>query len=203
MPPPIDWQVPAFRTGPVGWLERLAGPGATGAELVLQFATATAAAAALALYAVLGGLEWTWWRILIACLLAFDLAGGAVTNATSSGKRYYHARFVGFGKKMWIVATHFAPLLVGWLYRDGDWIYGGALYGYALLAATIVLVVPLYLQRPTAVTLYLVVVIVSPHAFGSTPGFEWFVPLYFLKLLVSHLPREEPYRPDPSGIGGG
>jgi hypothetical protein len=26
-------------------------------------------------------------------------------------------------------------------------------------------------------------------------GLEWFLPLFYLKLLVSHLPTEEPYRP--------
>ena len=56
---------------------------------------------------------------------------------------------------------------------------------------------PLYLQRPVGLGLYAAAVIGSGHLLQPTPGLDWFLPLFFLKLLVSHLIFETPFRPGP------
>jgi len=35
------------------------------------------------------------------------------------------------------------------------------------------------------------------NCFAAPQGLEWFLPLFYLKLLISHVLREEPYRPEP------
>jgi hypothetical protein len=57
------------------------------------------------------------------------------------------------------------------------------------------LVVPLYLRRPVALAVYAGVLLISIYVLPQPEGLEWFLPLFCLKLLVSHLPKEEPNRP--------
>ncbi|WP_462323105.1 hypothetical protein [Halochromatium sp.] len=88
--PPIDWYVPQPRTGLAGALDKFIGPGATTAELLLQILAPLVAALAAPLYAALSGEDWSWFQYLLCAVLAFDMVGGVVTNATSSAKRWYH-----------------------------------------------------------------------------------------------------------------
>jgi hypothetical protein len=69
------------------------------------------------------------------------------------------------------------------------------IYAYLLVAASVVLLTPLYLKRPVAFVLYSVALLAGLYALGVPPGLESFVPLFFLKLLVAHLLPEEAYRP--------
>jgi hypothetical protein len=68
-------------------------------------------------------------------------------------------------------------------------------YAYLLAAAAVILSVPLYLKRPVAFVIYCVAVLAGLYALGVPPGLEWFVPLFFLKLVVAHLLPEVAYRP--------
>ncbi len=191
----IDWHYPEPREGLAGAWDQFIGPGATRAEVLLQLAAAVAAPLALLIYARAVGIGWSPVQTIVALLLAFDLAGGVVTNATSSAKRWYHRAGQGFWQHLLFIAVHVHPFVVAWLFRDGDWVFAVVLYGYLLAAAVIVLRVPLYLQRPTALILFCGALLLNSYVFPPTPGLEWFVPLFYLKLLVSHLLREEPYRP--------
>ena len=85
---------------------------------------------------------------------------------------------------------------MAWLFRSMDWLYFGVFYACLLGAGLVILAVPLYLQRPTAFLLYVGVVLIALYGFSPTPGFEWFVPVFFMKLLVSHLLKEAPYQPN-------
>jgi hypothetical protein len=85
--------------------------------------------------------------------------------------------------------------VVAWLFREGDWAFAIITSTYLLAAAAIILRVPLYLQRPVALLLYALSILMALYLLSPTPGLEWFLPLFYLKLLVSHLVREEPYRP--------
>ena len=69
--------------------------------------------------------------------------------------------------------------LVALLFRGGDGAFFVGVSSYLLLAAGVILASPLYLQRP----------------FVPTLGLEWFLSLFFLKLLVSHLLDETTYSP--------
>lgn len=69
------------------------------------------------------------------------------------------------------------------------------IYVYLLIAAVVILLPPLYLKRPTALIVYAVALLAGLYALGVPTGLEWFVPLFFLKLLVAHLLPERAYRP--------
>jgi hypothetical protein len=51
------------------------------------------------------------------------------------------------------------------------------------------------LQRPVAVFIILLVIIVNLYVIQPIAGFEWLAPLLFIKLILGHGVREEPYRP--------
>ncbi|MBI4614350.1 MAG: hypothetical protein HY720_12125 [Planctomycetes bacterium] len=197
----IDWSCPPPRKGLAGALDRFVGPGATRAEILLQFGVAFAAGVAVLALAPLAGLDWPWWRLAVAALLAFDLAGGVATNSTSSAKRWVHTKFASPAKRLALAATHVHPFLVAWLFRSGDWPYGAACCLFVLAAEALILATPLYLQRPVAFVLAAVAIAGERMLFEPAAGLSWFAPLFFLKTVVSIPLREEPYRPDEPGAG--
>ncbi len=194
--PQIDWSIPQPAKGIRGAVERLTGPGATGAELVLQFSSAAAGALTAGYWFARAG-DGAAWQVLLAAVLGFDIAGGVVTNATSSAKRWYHRGGLHFAHHLGFVLVHLLHLAaVAYLILPGSTHY--FITGAVLLvsAATVILRVPRYLQRPVALALYALIVAISPQLLPDPAGMEWFIPLFFLKLLVSHLVVEEPYRPE-------
>lgn len=86
----IDWAQPQPRHGILGTWDRFVGPGATAAELWLSLAAALAGVAAVAVHAFQPTTTWSLPQSLLAIILAFDLAGGVVTNATVSATHWYH-----------------------------------------------------------------------------------------------------------------
>lgn len=194
----IEWNTPAPRAGLAGALDRFIGPGATRAELVLQFATPAIAAILAPLHARYIDVHWSTIQYALCALLAFDIAGGIITNATSSAKRWYHRPGQGFRQHFGMVLLHLAHLaLVAWLFLalDVQWFLVAA--GYLLLASAVILRVPQYLQRPVALTAFAAGLLIAMYALQEPQGLAWFLPLFYLKLLVSHLVREEPYQPSP------
>ncbi len=124
------------------------------------------------------------------------IVGGIITNATSSPKRWYHRKGMGFKQHMSFISPHFVQLILfSWAFLDFDRLWILLTGGYMALACTVVLKTPLYLQRPIALTAYSTGLVLSLYVFDSASGLEWFLPLFYLKLLVSHILREEPYRP--------
>ncbi|MCD1294045.1 hypothetical protein CUJ83_03425 [Methanocella sp. CWC-04] len=77
-----------------------------------------------------------------------------------------------------------------------DWGYFFIVYCYLLLAALIILLSPLYLRRPVALILFSFGILINIYLLSPTPGLEWFVPFFCVKLLVSHILREEHYPPN-------
>lgn len=65
-----------------------------------------------------------------------------------------------------------------------------------MISSCLVLMSALYLQRPIALVMYAGALLLSLYWFEAPVGLEWFLPLFYLKLLVSHILREEPYRPE-------
>ena len=205
-PPQIDWDPPQPRAGMAGALDRFIGPGATAAELLWQFGTAFAAGVAVPAYALAAGLNWSTLQLVLSGLIALDLVGGVVTNATATAQRWYHRKGQGTKQHLAFVAIHIVQLLlVGWLFRDGDWTFVGVSYAYLMVAATVVCLSPLYLQRPIAMVFLVGAVLLNEFAFPSVPGMSWFVPVFFVKLLMSHLLKEAPYssqhEPCPAAVG--
>ncbi len=189
-----NWSYPQPRSGIAGYWDKFVGPGATGVEQLLSLMPATVAALAVSYYAYSIQLGWNLIQYIVAALLAFDITGGVTTNATSSAKRWYHRDGQGFAQQFGFVAVHALHIfLVAWLFRGMDVVFFGAVYAYLLVSALITLSVPLYVQRSVALLLVCGAILLSIYVLSPTEGFEWFIPFLFIKLLVSHLTREEPY----------
>lgn len=192
----IDWHYPPPRPGFDGAIDRFIGPGTTPAELILEIIVSVGAALLLILYALARPLDWSLIQLVVGALLALDIAGGVVTNATSSAKRWYHRAGQGAVNHLTFLTVHILHLLLFVVFfRAGDWGYVVGAYGYVMLTAAIVTFSPLYLRRPIAFTGLMGAFALNAYVLLPTPGFEWFLPAYTLKLLVAHLLREEPYRP--------
>lgn len=195
-PPIIDWQYPQ----PGSAWDRFIGPGATRAEVLLQVVPPLVAAAALPLIAIGQGWGWTWWQHLAASLLMLDMLGGIITNATSTAKRWYHREGQGFREHMGFIGLHiFQPLLLVLVFDRGNLAFVIGSFGYLLATSLTILAAPLYLRRPLAMLAMVGGIGLGLYVLPVPMHFAWFLPLYYAKLLVSHLLREEPYRPDVSG----
>jgi hypothetical protein len=198
----VAWEPPYPRSGWKGSLDRFVGPGATPAELLLQVggvgAIGGAALAASAAAPALRALSPLAWGVLV--ILALDIAGGIVTNATGPAKRWYHRSELGFGRQLGFVALHGVHLVLFTAVLHGMGWEDLALFSGLLLAvATLLLKAPLYLQRPLALASYALLLLLSLSAVPPGSGLAWFLPLFFLKLVVCHLVREAPFRPTPVG----
>lgn len=193
----INWTPPNPRDGLPGEWDRFVGPSQTPAELWLILVPSLLAGLAAPLYALHVGLGWTPIQLVIAGLLALDLIGGVLTNATATAKRWYHRPGQGWLQHLAFVAVHAVHIaLVAWLFRGGDWLYFGVYYAYLLVASLIIVRVRLYLQRPVALLLLIGVLVINFYGLPPPAGLEWFAPIFFLKLLVSHLVKEAPYLVD-------
>lgn len=188
----INWDYPPPRTA----LDRFVGPGATRAELLLQFVPTVIAPLILSAVAIVNAWGWTPVQLIVAAILMLDLVGGVITNATSASKRWYHRTGQGLRQHMVFVLTHIAqPTLVMVFFDPGNWAFVVGSYGYLVVAALLLLLTPLYLRRPLAGLLLITGFFLSLFVLPVPQHFTWFLPVFYTKLLSSHLLREEPYRP--------
>ena len=192
-----DWNCPPPRSGFRGWLDRITGTEATTAELLVQFIPSSIFAIAAPIYAQTLSVDWTYLQLGLISLLGFDLVGGVLTNATSSAKRWFHRAGQTWQHHLVFVSIHiFHIFLVALLFRDLDWGFLAIASSYLMGSSILILRTPLYLQRPVAFGLYGLALLGNSYLFVPTVGLEWFLPLLFLKILISHLLKEVPYRPE-------
>ena len=190
----INWTPPEPRRSLLGEWDKFVGPGQTRAEFLLILFPSLLAGLAVPLYTLFAGLGWTILQLIVAGLIAFDLMGGVVTNATSSAKRWYHRPGQGWLQHLGFIAVHFIhPFLIAWLFLGMDWIYFAAVYVYLVIASLVITRTPLYLQRPVALLFFVGALLLNFYILVPAAGLEWFLPVFFLKLLVSHLPKEAPF----------
>lgn len=188
---PIDWRIPA----PRGALDRFVGPGATRAELAIQFVPTGAITLGWLLHAHATGAAWSPLQTIVAALIALDMVGGVITNATGAAKRWYHRPGQRARHHLGFVALHAVqPLVVVALFAPHDYAFAWGSFGLALAGALAVLAAPPYLQRPVAGAALAAGLFVGLTLLSAPPHFEWFLPVYLIKLVWSHLVREEPYR---------
>lgn len=194
----IEWNYPE----PTGSWEKFIGPGATQGEQTLMLLPTILLTIGLLVWVPIQGIQWSIWQYIAAGILAFDLVGGVITNATSTAKRWYHRAEQSAGKHLQFVAIHILQLfLVTWLFNDLNWVYLFSVYAYLMLSSWAVLKLPLHLQRPAAFGIYTLTLMLHYSflsgiaGFTAIAGLEWFIPVFFFKLLISHLLTEEPYRP--------
>lgn len=193
----ISWNPPDPRRGLKGYYDKFVGPGQTKAESVLTWTFVLGAGIAMVLISLTKEFGWDNLKIILAFLITCDMAGGVITNATSSAKRWYHREGQGFSQHFSFIALHAIQIfLVACVFSSMDWHFFIIVYGYLLLASLFVLIFPLYLQRPAALIALGTSFLISSYVVTSPRGLEWFVPVLMLKLLVSHLLKEAPFRPE-------
>ncbi|MHA2603106.1 MAG: hypothetical protein AM324_013375 [Candidatus Thorarchaeota archaeon SMTZ1-83] len=193
----IDWEYPEKGKGLSRIVDELIGPGATRAEIVLVLSVGVLGGCGLIVYQYYTGLGWNLIQIAVAAFIAFDIAGGVVANSTSTAKRWYHREEQGPKQHIGFIALHFIhPLLIVVFFLNLDWFYFVAVYGFLIAASVVLVATPLYLRRPISATLFGLGLLMSIYVIVPVPGLEWFIPLFYLKLIVGHMVREEPYRPD-------
>jgi len=181
------------RRGFLGLCDRLIGPEATRAEiaLILTASLVGGAAAAVRLFHVGAN----GWLVMVGAALGFDLIGGAVANATSATKRWYHRPGNTIVGHVIFLLPHVGHVaLVAWLFLNGNWRYFVAVVTFTAAAAGGVLASPPRLKCPVAVGLCLASMGGWYYLLGPTLGLEWFVPALLLKLVGGHLV------PDGSGV---
>ncbi|MGR5094031.1 hypothetical protein ACPV5O_15610 [Vibrio maritimus] len=193
----INWNFPKIRSGFWGNIDKLIGPGATKAEKRIQLYIPVIAGVAAIGFSREVSSSWGIGQLVLLFLLTIDIVGGIITNATSSAKRWFHREGQGVRQHLSFVAVHFVQLsLVASMFLQGNWLWVAVTGGYMMIASYVVLITPLYLQRPIALVMYAGALVLSLYWFAAPVGLEWFLPLFYLKLLVSHILREEPYRPE-------
>jgi len=192
----IDWNYPEPRKGLTGSIDKFIGPGATKAEIAIQLYIPILAVLAAPLYAAIIPVDWNIVQYIVCALLAGDMIGGIITNATSTAKRWYHRDGQDFASHFKFLATHLIHIfLVSWLYLSFSLTWALLAGVYLLVAGAFTIKAPIYLQRPVSLALYSGAILLTIYLLEAPLGLEWFLPLLYLKLLVSHLPQEEPYRP--------
>lgn len=173
---------------PHTWLDRLIGPGATSAEIALQLAGAVLAGGAMLAYAWLAPLPWSGWQVALATLLACDMGGGVVTNASPSAKRWYHRPGYSPWARVGFVAVHgLHLLLVAGVFRSGDWAWAAAWYALLMVFSVTLARSPRAWHGPLAMLWVMVGIGLNLYAFGPTLGLEWFIPVFLIKLLLGHM----------------
>ena len=195
----ISLTPPNPRDGLAGAWDKFIGPGATNGELWLQLLCGLGLTAVLILINLQQRhtLDWTIFQWIVFFLFAFDLSGGILTNATSAAKRWYHREGQRFIDHFGFVALHGIHLAAAaWLFHNGNWSFFAVYYAYLLGGTAVILYTPLYLKRPMALLIYSGVLLLNSSFIQPIPGLGWFIPFFFLKLLVAHLLPEAPFQPE-------
>ena len=181
------------RPGLLGEWDKFVGPGQTRSEFWLLLIPAITAAIAAPLYAAGANPAFSPFQLILASLLAFDLVGGVLTNASNTAKRWYHRPGQGWRQHMGFLALHFLqPLLVAIFFRAADLFFFLMVYGSLMLAGLVITRVRWHLQRPAAMLFYLGAILLNTYLLAPTRGLEWFLPVFTLKLLIAHLVKETP-----------
>jgi hypothetical protein len=176
-PPPIP-DPPLLRL-----YRHLSGPDTTRAEVAVQVA-GTLGITAVALAVALGrSPEWNVLQWALAMGIAFDFAGGVVTNATTAAKRWFHRPGRGRARAAFYVG-HVHPLVLPLVFSVG-WVPATALYVGMLASVAVVERSPRAIAQPVAFGLVGAGLVLAGAA--SWPaGLEWFAPVYLLKLVGAH-----------------
>lgn len=192
----IDWAIPAQQPGWRGALERFFGPGQTTADAAVQVIGVLVCTGLLAWHLALTLPDMSptleWYQITLLGGIGVDLIGGVLTNATGAAKRWYH-RPGSRRSRLTFVTGHTVYLsTVALLVLPLDWAWLGLNTVILLVAAFVIETVPLTIRRPVAAAWVLVAMLLNLILVPLPSALVWFVPLFFLKLLVFHQTPEAP-----------
>ncbi|MFJ7411133.1 hypothetical protein ACIQWZ_09990 [Streptomyces sp. NPDC098077] len=173
-------------TAAAGWLDaRLLAPDAERGERVVCYASAlagTVLATVLALRA-----QHTWLPLTVIAVVAFDLFGGTVVNATRSAKRRFHRPGRSWRHHLAFVAAHVQPFALALLVPGFGWISAGLVHALTLAGAACVLVAPADLRRPVAFAVSALAITAATTSVAVPDELAWFAPVLVIKLLLAHL----------------
>lgn len=192
----IDWNYN-------GKLDLALGNGATKAEKITGWSACFVIPAFLLYNVFIGRVEWSYWQLAVALFLAFDVGGGMVCNALNSCKRFYESpvksdedKYVSIIKNKFVFsAIHVHPIIVWLLFDRTNWIDGLIWYLLLMLSVFLTIKTPLYMKRPVSMFIILLAIMLNFYTIKPVIGFEWLIPVLFIKLVYGHSVREEPYRP--------
>jgi hypothetical protein len=200
----VDWRTPSAPPDPVY------GTGALREERMLAQAVAVLATGFVLVHAYIdAGIDWSLWQYALAAVLAFDLCGGVVANGLNSAKRDHFAEESALEstklgrlvrRPVLFTAIHVQPVVVGLAFPGASWWWGLCWYAVSLITVVLVSRAPLYMARPLALSVCVLVALVAP-LLTHPGGFAWLPVVMVLKLTLAHAVREEPYR--PSGVRTG
>lgn len=193
---PIQWSY-------AGFADPLCGTGATRAERLLAYGSATLLTMIILsanFYRDAPNAEG--WRIGVLAFFAFDIAGGAVANMLNSCKRFYHRKLQpSEGFRACIVknttvftAIHVHPIIAAYVF-GGSILHGVIWYVLLQAGVTVTLAMPLYLRRAGATAITTLALLGDQLLLPLGTGLEWFIPCLFMKMVLGHAVQEEPYRP--------
>jgi hypothetical protein len=152
--------------------------------IILMAVSAAMAAVILAVLMLQGaGHEFGWWQWLIIGIVAFDIGGGVVANATSAAARQYHRPDRPW-EPLVFAAAHVHPFAMALLLPGYTWVAGATLYTSVILAVGATLLTPRDLRRPAALFFSAVTIALCGLVTGA--GWEWLAPLLILKLVAAH-----------------
>ncbi|SDK42801.1 hypothetical protein [Natronorubrum texcoconense] len=177
----------APRTGARGLWDRLVGPESTRAENGLILGYSVVFCTGLLLYTTIAQPDWTPLQRGVVVLVAFDIAGGIVANTTVSGTRWWHRPAQTRRDHLRFVAGHLHPFVLAWLFVGLTWADAAVIYGFLVCGAAVILATPDDLERPVAMGVFSVGLLVALYVVAVPNGLEWFVPFLYLKLLPGHL----------------
>ncbi len=169
------------------------GPGKTRAESTVEYIGGAVCVILLVTYCWTRSPDRSVVEVGALAVIACDLVGGVLTNATNSAKRWYHRTGSSRGRLAFIAVHTVHLAVVGFLLLgDPAWFVANTLLllGSALLIES----VQAALRRPVAMAAYMTVFLINLIAFPVPALLAWFVPLFYLKLLICHLIPEVPTR---------
>jgi hypothetical protein len=185
-----DGQVSQEPTGVLRRLgDQLVAPGANRGELLAVYAAAVAGSALAVVLAVDAGLPTL--SSAVVAVVAFDLFGGSVANATAAAKRRFHGPGRGWRQHLGFVVVHVQPFLLALAVPGFGWAAAAAIYGLVVAGALAVLATPPGLRRPVAFGTTTFALTVALAGVTVPAALAWFAPVLLVKLLLGHLLPEE------------
>ena len=182
----------------------VAGTEATSVEKLLAWSGGLIGIGITCLFYYKNEFDWTTWQYIVVAIVAYDTIGGAIANSLNSCKRFYHSsvrdfepKYVGLAKNHLLFASiHVHTLLISSLFSTASLFYG--VFWYLVLQVSVVAIrnTALYLQRPVSMLIIVAALLINSYVVICPVGFEWLVPILFLKIVYAHAVREEPYRPE-------
>lgn len=192
----IDWAIPDQQPGWRGTMARFFGPGQSTADAAVQAIGGLVCTGLLAWHLILTlpdmspSLEW--YRVTLLAVVGVDLIGGVLTNATGAAKRWYHRPGSRRSRLTFVVGHTVYLSTIALLVLPLDWAWLGVNVCVLLVAAIMIEAVPLTIRRPVAAGWVLVAILLNLVLVPLPSALVWFVPMFYLKLLVFHQTPEAP-----------